>query len=222
MITDDTEYNILWQDIRSICRSETNSLSHPRLQEVLYTTVVSYACVKDLFTGDRKTPGNFLEILIESLAEVLTGLSRGGEITIEGHSNITIDMHLYQSGSNRKLAVPTKTSLRERYVQAYVHHFLLEAMKEDFKLSEFKTVLMVIGDTQRHKDGVKFTCTPGQLALYHKYLSQLDAFYYLDPPLYYTRKAPFEGPNGNNLEIKEMKEFFETDLAAYADWIRNE
>lgn len=221
MITDDVEYNDLWQEIRDLCKGQPGSLSHPRLQEILYSTVVGYACVKDLMTGDRKTPGTLLEIVIESLAEVLTGLSRGGEISIPNHANITIDMHLHDQQELRKLAVPTKTSLRERYVQAYVHQYLLESVKNDFGLAEFKTVLMVIGDTQRLKDGVQFTCTPGQLALYHKYLSQLDAFYYLDPPLNYTRKAPFSGPNGNDLQIKEMKEFFETDLAGYADWIRN-
>ena len=220
LIKDDVEYRELWEEVRDLCKGQPGSLSHPKLQEIIYTTVVSYACVKDLMTGDRKTPGTLLEIMIESLSEVLTGLSRGGEITVQDHANITIDMHLYEEGKKRKLAIPTKTSLRERYVQAYVHQFLLGSMQKDFDLADFRTALMVIGDTQRHGDGVKVTCTPGQLGLYHKYLSQLDAFYYLDPPPPYADNSPFEGPDGKDLQIKEMEDFFRDDLPKYADWIR--
>jgi hypothetical protein len=157
------------------------------------------------------------------MVEVLTGLTRGAGIGLSSGVRIPIDMHFHDGeDGERKYAIPTKNSLRERYSQAYVHQHLLEQVQEDENLAEFRTSLISIGDTQRAGDGVKFTCTPGQLKLYHKHVTQLDAFYYLDPPQPYTREAPIDGGNGGDLEIKKISEFFSDDLPGYVNWIKGE
>ncbi|MCS3645418.1 hypothetical protein [Salinibacter ruber] len=224
MITDDTQYNHLWQEVRDKTRGQSDSLSHPRLEEIIYTTVISYASTKDMLTGgsDRKSTGNFLEIVVENLIKSVTGLSIGGKITVTENFDVPVDIHVYREGDgDRKLALPTKMSLRERSSQPYVHHFLLDAGSKEYDVSEFKTALFVVSDYQRYKDTVQLTTTPDQISLYQKYLAPIDSFYFLDKNKTLEDGSPFPSSKGKDLEIKSYKEFFEDDLPEYADWIKN-
>lgn len=223
MVTDEVEYNELWQEIREETEGSSDSMSHPRLEEAIYTTVIAYAGAKDVLTGgsDRRSPGILLEIVIESLIEAVTGLSRGGKISITDSLNVPIDIHLYEEGSEeRKLALPVKMSLRERASQPYVHHFLLDAGSKEYDLADFRTALFIVSDYQRYKETVKLTTTPDQISLYQKHLAPIEGFYYLDKNNKLESRSPFPSSVGSDLEVKGYDDFFSDDLPTFVDWLK--
>jgi len=73
--------------------------------------------------------------------------------------------YVFDAGRNRrKIHLPIKTSTRERGVQAWVHHLILDPI---FGTGRFLGVLVIYGETNRQRTGsVIEVCVPAQWQMF--------------------------------------------------------
>lgn len=160
---------------------------------VCYTATALFAACVDLFKPSQATPGVFLELLTGASVAVLSGRPETGDVLLVlpgglGAETVKVDLTFVQQ-AGVSLAVPTKTSTRERVSQPYVHARILEAAQP----GRWRTVLCVVNEsnaTWLHPSGsktvsnlaVKETLVPKTIVLYQKYVASLAGIYYMDPP----------------------------------------
>ena len=102
-----------------------------------------------------------------------------------------------------KLHVPVKISTRERVVQAWAHHRILEKV---YGPGQFKGFLTVFAETKLdlQKREVVEICVPDQWLAYQTHLSVMDRIYYFDVPQRYielAEKFPV-------IKLKQFGQFF--------------
>lgn len=181
-----------------------SSVSSAQIDRTLYTTLMSWAVTVDLWKPNNGIPGTFLEMIIGPLVSLLSNVPETGAVTIQladglGTESVKVDLTFHQADPKVSLELPTKISTRERISQAYVHHAILS---EVFP-GEYRAVLCVCSENNAfNRIGepktvdslfLRNTLVPGTVALYQKYISQLDGIFYLDPPAEYLTMS---GANG--------------------------
>jgi len=105
---------------------------------------------------------------------------------------------------SRQIHLPVKMSTRERVVQAWAHHRLLDAA---YGVGSYRGIMILFSETKLDSKKLEVVeiCVPDQWLAYQVLLSKMDRIYYFDVPNAYgelTKRHPEIMP------IKNFGEFF--------------
>jgi len=176
--------------------------------QLLYTLATAYGVASDLFDrGNKKAPATFFEIFVAHLFARSSGIepAKKARFPVEGKQvALTMDFLFDPGEKGLKLHLPVKMSSRERVVQAWAHHRVLEAA---FGAAKYKGILVVHSETKLAlKTGeVVEICVPDQWLAYQVYVARMERIYYFDVPGRYAALAK-EFPN--LFSIENIAEFF--------------
>lgn len=137
-------------------------------------------------------------MVIGPMISLLSGRPERGEVVlpVPGTSEVErVKTDLtFGAERGRTLVVPTKISTRERISQAYVHQRILDAAQP----GKYRSILVACsennvmapkGTAKRDRTAsvcwVQDTLVPRTIALYQRYVAELDGIFYLDPPAAY-------------------------------------
>ncbi|WP_436076430.1 hypothetical protein [Microbacterium maritypicum] len=177
------------------------------LHQALYTAAISYPAARDVTTtGDRKSPGTFLELLVAHLVATTFGVRPGRQIsvpTLDIQLTLPTDFVFDLGPEKSRIHLPVKASTRERVIQVWAHQRVLDGMHG---VNRFRGLLVVLAETNRQTQANTVTevCLPDQWTAYQMYIAQLHRVYYFDVPDKYRRLRdtyPF-------LEVKTFADFF--------------
>ncbi len=176
------------------------------LAQLTYTVAAAYCVAVDLFDrGNKKGPASYFEYYVGHLYAAEIGINPTTAVTIPiGAKQVRLTMDLlFFPPSGAKLHVPVKISTRERVVQAWAHHRILEAA---YGKAVFKGLLTVFAETKLDLQTKEVTeiCVPDQWLAYQTHLAVLDRIYYFDPPQRYLELAQ-EFPV---IKLKQFGQFF--------------
>jgi len=177
-----------------------------KLAKVTYTVAAAYCVAVDLFDrGNKKGPASYFEYYIGHLYAVEIGVNPTTAVTFQvGDKTVRLTMDLlFFPPCFTKLHVPVKISTRERVVQAWAHHRILEKV---YGAGQFKGFLTVFAETKLDLQTREVTeiCVPDQWLAYQTHLSVLDRIYYFDVPQRYielAEKFPI-------INLKQFGQFF--------------
>lgn len=176
------------------------------LAKVTYTVAAAYCVAIDLFDrGNKKGPASYFEYYIGHLYAVEIGVNPtlAGTFKIgDKKIKLTMDLLFYPE-KGATIHVPVKLSTRERVVQAWAHHRILDAL---YGKGKFNGLLTIFAETKLDLQTKKVTeiCVPDQWLAYQTYLSFLDRIYYFDVPQKYkelAEKFPI-------IKLKQFGQFF--------------
>ena len=78
----------------------------------VYTTVMSFAVLVDLYNPSRGMGGTFFEMIVGPLISLLTGRTETGDVRLpvpgQADEVIKVDLTFHDPEGGRSLAVPTK------------------------------------------------------------------------------------------------------------------
>jgi hypothetical protein len=164
------------------------------ITKTAYTMAISVFAAHDVNEVGRKTSATFFEVLIGHMVSRALGVAPRKRVRMpESQVELPTD-YVFDPGPNRrKVHLPIKTSTRERGVQAWVHHLILDGI---FGKGRFRGVLVVCGETKRNaRTGeVIEICVPAQWQIFQERVSELSRIYYLDPPQPYLALAHAHPP----------------------------
>ena len=178
-----------------------SGLSPSEVDRALYTAVMSWAAVVDIFQPSNGLAGTYFEMVIGPIIAILSGRPETGAVGIEvggGEDPESVKVDITYHASDQSLAVPTKISTRERVSQPYVHAAILESAFP----GRYRTALCIGNETNMFQPSqpaarrgletltLGETLVPGTIALYQKYIAQLSGLYYLDVPTRYITNTP--------------------------------
>lgn len=177
------------------------------LHQALYTAAIGFpAAIDTTKTGDKKSPGTFLEILVGHLVAVTFGVVPARQIsvpTLDLNMTLPTDFVFDLGPGKSRIHLPIKASTRERVVQVWAHQRVLDGMHG---VNRFRGLLVVLAETNRQSNNNTVTevCLPDQWTAYQMYIAQLHRVYYFDVPDKYKRLRetyPF-------LEVVPFADFF--------------
>jgi hypothetical protein len=161
------------------------------LAKVTYTVAAAYCVAIDLFDrGNKKGPASYFEYYIGHLYAVEIGINPKTAVTFQINDKsvrLTMDL-LFFPPCYTRLHVPVKISTRERVVQAWAHHRILEKV---YGAGQFKGFLTVFSETKldlQTREVIEI-CVPDQWLAYQTHLSVMDRIYYFDVPQRYIELA---------------------------------
>lgn len=162
----------------------------------VYTALMAFSALMDITRRNNGQPGVYLEMIIGPTIAILSGRSETGaiKVPIQGtalHDTVTVDLSFASEAPNSEsdghwLVLPTKMSTRERISQAYVHHRILSSAN----IGDVDTVLCAANETNKLRGGLTETLVYKTIALYERYIANLFALVYLDPPVRYLEGLP--------------------------------
>jgi hypothetical protein len=199
--SDEKKIATLWKKWRAHEHMEVMDLA-----KVTYTVAAAYCVAIDLFDrGNKKGPASYFEYFIGHLYAVEIGCNPTTAVTFKiGDKVVKLTMDLlFFPECHTKLHVPVKISTRERVVQAWAHHRILEKV---YGAGQFKGFLTVFAETKLDLQTREVTeiCVPDQWLAYQTHLSVLDRIYYFDVPQRYielAKKFPI-------IKLKQFGQFF--------------
>lgn len=215
-IRDTNELEQLWSEVSDELSGGDGTLPADKVDQIVYTIIQSVGAAIDISSRgrDRKTLGSFFEHIVGIFLSEMTGNDRGTSITLECDgvsTTIPIDLHLKSTNSgDATLAVPVKTSTRERMVQIWADHMLLERLSDQEE--EHRTILISVGELQRRGQSLQETCSPAKVGVYQRHLAQIDGLYYLDPPLRYLNAGFAEDDEDCHLPVRRFSSLLTEDL----------
>jgi hypothetical protein len=174
-------------DLAKVLAGEVEDFLEPRLNQLLYTSAMSFCLAVDLTgEGNKKSPGTFFEIFVAHLAAVKFNANPSKKVAVpfvDVENTLPTDFIFDLGPLKSKIHLPVKASTRERAVQAWAHQRVLEGM---LGLGRYRGILVVLAETNKQKEvSVAEVCTPGQWAAYQMYIAPLYRIYYLDLPKAY-------------------------------------
>jgi hypothetical protein len=161
------------------------------LAKVTYTVAMAYCVSIDLFDrNNKKGPASFFEYYIGHLYAVEIGVNPATAVRFPiGTKQVRLTMDLlFLPKNSSKVHVAVKMSTRERVVQAWAHHRILDAV---YGAGEFRGFLTVFAETKLDLQTrqVVEICVPDQWLAYQTYISRMDRIYYFDVPQRYIELA---------------------------------
>jgi hypothetical protein len=202
----------LWEpDVHTISELWTNwragkKMAVMNLAKVTYTVAMAYCVSVDLFDrNNKKGPASYFEYYIGHLYAVEIGVNPTTAVKFKiGDKEIRLTMDLLFFPPNySKVHVPVKMSTRERVVQAWSHHRILDAV---YGKGKFRGLLTVFAETKldlQTREVVEI-CVPDQWLAYQTHISQMDRIYYFDVPQRYIELAK----NFPIIKLKQFGQFF--------------
>ena len=169
------ERNLLnrWTDFVSSLEQGREQVGEPAtVNRLIYTVAMSFCCSVDVLTsGDQQRPGTYFSYLAAFLfahtfklnpvkqMEVLQALA-GDE-----KGKLPTDFIFDLGPGNSKFHLPVKTSTRERVVQIFAHHAILNRV---YGNRAYLATPVIIGETKLEKKTRKVTeiCIPKQIQIF--------------------------------------------------------
>jgi hypothetical protein len=209
-------------------RSMRISMAANDVDSALYTAVVGYAAVADLFGGrDRGGPGTFFEMAVGPTISLLSGRTEGGAVSLpipdtDESEEVPVDL-TFPPGEEGGivLVVATKISTRERISQAFVHQRFLDVLSP----GGYRSVMAICNENnvmapKRAAAAAKTpaacwlqdTLVPGTIAKYERYIAHMHGLYYADPPTNYL-----SGRYPGLPAVKRLSSLFREDLPLLLD-----
>lgn len=139
--------------------ADYETLSEQTITSLIYTIAMSFCAANDLRrSGDKKTPGTFLEFLVAHLVSRQFNVLPRRKVkipSVEGQiCELPTDL-IFEPGKGMvKFHVPVKLSTRERSIQAWAHQRVLVGL---WGLSAFKGLLVVLTETKLALETLKVT-----------------------------------------------------------------
>lgn len=177
------------------------------LAKVTYTVAAAFCAAIDLFDrGNKKRPASYFEYYIGHLYAVEIGINPRTAVTFkigDKEVHLTMDLLFFPRAKYANVHVPVKISTRERVVQAWSHHRILDAI---YGKGKFKGLLTIFAETKLDLQTKVVTeiCVPDQWLAYQTHIAQLDRIYYFDVPQRYielAEKFPV-------IKLKQFGQFF--------------
>jgi hypothetical protein len=167
-------------------------LSHSDLASMSYTIALALCLAMELFDRqNKKQPATYFECLIGHIfaKNIGTNPHREQKFNVGGASiRMTMDYLFDKGNGKRHIHLPVKMSTRERVVQAWAHHRLLDAA---FGNNSYKGIMVLFSETKldNKKLEVVEICVPDQWLAYQALLSKMERIYYFDVPVRYAALA---------------------------------
>jgi hypothetical protein len=199
-VQDPAKFAKLWASFVSAVESsrgaeKLSGIAPDVANRCVYAALMAFSAYIDLVRPNNGQPGTYLEMIVGPTISVLSGRVEKGaiQVPIRGtglFDQVTVDLSFPSSAQDPDdehwLVLPTKMSTRERISQAYVHHRILTAAE----FGRFNTVLCAANETNKTKTGLTETLVHRTIASYERYVAQLFALVYLDPPTRYLEGLP--------------------------------
>lgn len=176
---------------------------------LIYTVAMAFCCSVDvLSSGDQQRPGTYFSYLVAFLFAHVFRLNPVNQMEVlqalEGdeQGKLPTDFIFDLGPGNSKFHLPVKTSTRERVVQIFAHHAILNRV---YGNRAYLATPVIIGETKLDKKTRKVTeiCIPKQIQIFQNRIEIIDRFYYLDPPDAYLALNRHQ-----TIRVKIFGEFF--------------
>ena len=168
-----------WRNIDQLTKSV--------LQNMLYTVALAPCLARDIFDrNDKKSSATYFEYFIGYLFAKKYGVNPAAQETFcIGNKKVSLPTDFLFKTDTQKIHMPVKTSTRERVVQAWMHHRILNEQVQ----GSFKGNLIIFAETKldANTHEVIEICVPDQWLIYQRYLAKIDNIYYFDLPEKYAQ-----------------------------------
>ena len=178
------------------------------LAKMSYTIALAPCLVMELFDRqNKKQPATYFECLVGHIFAKNIGSNPHTQQKFTVHDTtvrMTMDFLFDKGKGIRHIHLPVKMSTRERVVQAWAHHRLLDAA---FGANSYKGIMVLFSETKldNKKLEVVEICVPDQWLAYQLLLSQMERVYYFDVP---NRYADLAVKYPSLMPIKNFGDFF--------------
>lgn len=179
-----------------------------KLSASIYTAAIAPCAVMEVFDkGNKKGPATYFECLIGHVFARELGVNprKQASLPVLGQKvRLTMDFLFDHDGGLPSTHMPVKMSTRERIVQAWAHHRMLDSA---FGVGKYKGIMVLFSETKLdlNKLEVVEICVPDQWLAYQTMLAKMDRIYYFDVPARYqelTQEFP------KVIQIKPISKFF--------------
>lgn len=167
-------------------------IAPPDLLKLLYTAALAPCLGMELFDKqNKKGPATFFECLVGNLiaTNVKREPSKKAPLKI-GNSlvRMTMDFLFSPEDGQPGIHVPVKMSTRERVVQAWAHHRILDSA---YGAGNYKGLMILFSETKLDSRNLEVVeiCVPDQWLAYQTHLGTMDNIYYFDMPDRYLQMA---------------------------------
>lgn len=180
-VPDSTKLNRLWTEW------EKDTISEEDFARWSYTVALSPCLAMEIFDrGNKKGPATYFECFIGNLFARELGVAPKKRATlplpVSGRTvRLTMDYIFELSDPSPNVHLAVKMSTRERIVQAWAHHRLLDAA---YGVNKYLGAMVLFSETKlsiKNREVVEI-CVPDQWLAYQELLSKMDRIYYFDRP----------------------------------------
>lgn len=178
------------------------------ITKICYSLAIGFASIVDMNNpGDQQTPGNFYEYLVKYLlCNFFQASPTQSRVTVpvgKDDVQLTMDLVFIFDAKKIKLNIAIKNSTRERGSEFWAQQRILE---QAFGNDSYKALFFGLAETKKNSQTQEVIeiCVPDQWRAYQQYISTIDNFYYLDPPIKYLQLNESEP----KLNVKEFGQFF--------------
>jgi len=160
--------------------------------------------------GNKKGPATYFECFIGNLFARQLGVTPKKRATlplpVSGSTvRLTMDYIFEMPDPSPNVHLAVKMSTRERIVQAWAHHRLLDAA---YGVGEYLGAMVLFSETKlalKSREVVEI-CVPDQWLAYQELLSKMDRIYYFDRP---SRYHDLTVSHPNVISIEQFQRFFD-------------
>lgn len=192
-------------------------ISAANFAKLSYTIALAPCLAMEIFDRqNKKGPATYFECYIGHLFAKAIGVNptKRARLPVQGRDVLMTMDFLFDMGEvHRRVHLPVKMSTRERVVQAWAHHRLLDAAYGD---GVYRGIMVLFSETKLDSRSLEVVeiCVPDQWLAYQSLLAQMDRIYYFDlPDRYQALTTQFP----DVIVIKQFGEFFtEREAVLYA------
>ncbi len=189
----------------------TNTISREDFARWSYTVALAPCLAMEIFDrGNKKGPATYFECFIAHLFSRELGVVPKKRATlplpISGRTvRLTMDFIFELSDPSPNVHLAVKMSTRERIVQAWAHHRLLDAA---YGTGEYLGAMVLFSETKlslKNREVVEI-CVPDQWLAYQELLAKMDRIYYFDRPARYHELST---SHPKVISIEQFRQFFD-------------
>ena len=204
-IADSAELEQLWGEW------ENDTISEEDFARWSYTVALSPCLAMEIFDrGNKKGPATYFECFIGNLFSREMGVAPKKRaslpLPLSGRTvRLTMDYIFELSDPYPNVHLAVKMSTRERIVQAWAHHRLLDAA---YGAGEYLGTMVLFSETKlslKNREVVEI-CVPDQWLAYQELLAKMDRIYYFDRP---ARYHDLTTAHPDVISIEQFRKFFD-------------
>jgi hypothetical protein len=175
---------------------------------ILYSAALAPCLALELFDRqNKKGPATFFECFIGHIFSRAFDCNPEKTVWLpigNGRARMTMDFLFHPPGP-RKFHLPVKMSTRERVVQAWAHHRILEAA---YGAGAYTGIMVLFAETKLDSRSLEVVeiCVPDQWLVYQTYIAQMERIYYFDIPN--RHRPPETEATPALIQVKDFARFF--------------
>jgi hypothetical protein len=185
-----------------------DSINPAEFAKLTYTISLAPCLAMEIFDRqNKKGPATYFECFIGHLFAKSMGVNPTKRVRLPVRDRnvlMTMDFLIDLGETHRKIHLPVKMSTRERVVQAWAHHRLLDAA---YGVNAYRGIMVLFSETKHDSRNLEVVeiCVPDQWLAYQTFLAQLERIYYFDLP---DRYQTLTNQYPDVIVIKQFGEFF--------------